>query len=68
MNIYLDETIRRNERKTPDERVESLMVALRETEARGWWPKIDRRVKEQRLLCLIREKSSKSLTVMKSST
>jgi hypothetical protein len=60
MNIYLDETIRRNLRKTPDERVESLMLALRETEARGWWPKSDRKSREQRLLCSIRKKSSKS--------
>jgi hypothetical protein len=57
--LYLEETIRRNSRKTPDERVETLLAALRETEARGWWPKIDRKAKEQRILCSIREKSSK---------
>ena len=59
MNLHLEETIRRNLRKTPEERVETLMAALRETEARGLWPKIDRKAKEQRILCSIREKSSK---------
>jgi hypothetical protein len=59
MNLHLDETIRRNLRKTPDERVETLMAALREVEARGQWPKFDRKAKEQRLLCSIREKSSR---------
>ena len=59
MNLHLDETIRRNLRKTPDERFETLMAGLRETEARGLWPKIDRIAKEQRLLCSIREKSSR---------
>jgi hypothetical protein len=49
-NLHLDETIRRNLRKTPDERVETLLAALREAEARGWWPKTDRKSKEQRLL------------------
>jgi hypothetical protein len=58
VNLHLDETIRRNLRKTPDERVETLMVALREVEARGQWPKTDRKAKEQRLLCSIRKKSS----------
>jgi hypothetical protein len=50
MNLHLDETIRRNLRKTPDERVETLMAALREVEARGQWPRIDRKAKEQRIL------------------
>ena len=59
MNLHLDETIRRNLRKTPEERVETLMVALREVEARGQWPKIDRKAKEQRILCSIRAKSSR---------
>lgn len=59
MNLHLEETIRRNLRKTPEERIETLMVALRETMARGLWPKIDRKAKEQRLLCLIRKKSSR---------
>jgi hypothetical protein len=58
MNLHLDETIRRNLRKTPDERVETLMAALREVEARGQWPKTDRKAKERRLLCSIRKKSS----------
>jgi len=59
MNLHLDETIRRNLRKTPDERVETLMAALREVETRGMWPRIDRKAKEQRLLCSIRENSSR---------
>jgi hypothetical protein len=59
MNLHLEETIRRNSRKTPDERVETLMVALREVEARGQWPIVDRKAKEQRLLCSIRAKSSR---------
>jgi hypothetical protein len=58
MNLHLAETIRRNARKTPDERVDSLLAALRETEARGWWPKTNRKAKEQRILCSIRAKSS----------
>jgi hypothetical protein len=62
------ETLRRNLRKTPEERVETLMSALRYTAARGWWPVIDRRVKEQRLLCSIREKLSPSSTSAKSVT
>ena len=65
MNLHLDETIRRNLRKTPDERVETLMAALREVEARGQWPKIDRKAKERRLVCSIREKSSKPSTTGK---
>ncbi len=59
MNLHLDETIRRNLRKTPEQRVETLMVALREAEARGLWPKVDRKAKEQRILCSIRERSSR---------
>ena len=59
MNLHLDGMIRRNLRKTPAERVETLMAALREVEARGLWPKIDRKAKEQRILCSIRAKSSK---------
>ena len=59
VNLHLEETVRRNLRKTPDERVETLMAALRETAARGWWPAVDRKAKEQRLLCSIREKSSR---------
>ena len=59
MNLHLDEMIRRNLRKTPAERVETLMAALREVEARGLWPKIDRKAKERRILCSIRAKSSK---------
>ena len=54
VNLHLDETIRRNLRKTPDERVETLMAALREVEARGQWPQIDRKAKEQRILQGIR--------------
>ena len=59
MNLHLDEMIRLNLRKTPAERVETLMAALREVEARGLWPKIDRKAKEQRILCSIRAKSLK---------
>jgi hypothetical protein len=59
MDLHLDETIRRNLRKTPEERVETLMAALREVEARGQWPKIDRKAKEQCILCSIRAKSSR---------
>ena len=55
MNLHLEETIRRNLRKTPDERVESLMAALRETEARGLWPQVDRKAKEQRIIRRLRE-------------
>ena len=54
-----NETLRRNLRKTPVERIETLLVALRDTERRGWWPIVDRRAKEQRLLCSIREKLSR---------
>ena len=54
MNLYLDETTRRNLRKSPEERVETLMAALHEVEARGRWPRIDRKVKEQRILDSIR--------------
>jgi flagellar biosynthesis regulator FlbT len=50
MNLHLEETIRRNLHKTPEERVETLMAALRETEARDLWPKIDRKAKEQRII------------------
>ncbi len=62
MNLHLDEMIRRNSRKTPEERVETLMAALREVEARGLWPRIDRKAKEQRILCSIRAKSSRGST------
>ncbi len=70
MNLHLDETIggtsasrvRRDAAvvcgKPLEERVETLMAALREVEARGQWPKTDRKAKEQRLLCSIRDKSS----------
>lgn len=59
MNPHLEETLRRNLRKTPDERVETLMAALRDAEARGQWPQVDRKAKEQRILCSIREKPSR---------
>ena len=57
MNLHDQETLRRNQRKTPDERVETLMAALRETAARGWWPKVNRKEKEQRILCSLRARS-----------
>jgi hypothetical protein len=66
--LVLNETIRRNLRKTPAERVETVMVALRDTERRGLWPAVDRRAKEQRLLCSIRAKLSKSSTATRSVT
>jgi len=59
VNLHLEETIRRNSRKTPDERVETLLAALREVEARGQWPTIDRKAKEQRIIRSIQ--ASKSL-------
>jgi hypothetical protein len=59
MNLHFDETIRRNLRKTPEQRFETLMASLREAEARGLWPRVDRKAKEQRILCSIRERSSK---------
>ena len=40
INLHQEETLRRNLRKTPDERVETLMVALRYVEARGQWPQV----------------------------
>jgi hypothetical protein len=66
--LVLSETLRRNLRKTPEERVETLMSALRDTAQRGWWPVIDRRAKEQRLLCSIREKFSLHSTGTKFTT
>lgn len=51
--LSMAETIHRNLRKTPMERIESLMAALRDTEQRGWWPVVDRRAKERRLLHLL---------------
>ncbi|OHE79410.1 MAG: hypothetical protein A2107_01545 [Verrucomicrobia bacterium GWF2_62_7] len=59
MNLHLEETLRRNLRKTPDERIETLMAALRDVEARGQWPQVDRKAKEQRILCSIRERLSR---------
>jgi hypothetical protein len=57
--ISMRETIRRNLRKTPMERIETLMGALRDTEQRGWWPVVDRHAKEQRLLCSILKRLSR---------
>ena len=51
--LVMEENIKRNLRKSPEERVETLMVALRETERRGWWPKRDRKAQEERWLSLI---------------
>jgi hypothetical protein len=58
VDLNTQETIRRNLRKTPDERLDTLLAALRETKARGWWPVVDRRAKEQQMLCSIRAKLS----------
>ena len=66
--LSMRETIRRNLRKTPKERVETLMGALRDTEQRGWWPVVDRHAKEQRLLCSIRERLSQRSTVTRLAT
>ena len=66
--LAISETIRRNLRKTPAERVETVMSALRDTEQRGWWPKVDRQAKEKRLLCSIRERLSRLSTTTKSAT
>lgn len=58
--MNFDETLRRNLRKTVDERYETLMAALRHTYATGQWPVVDRRAKEQRMLCSIQRKLSGS--------
>ena len=58
--LNLEETLRRNLRKSVDDRYESLMTALRHTYASGQWPIVDRRLKEQRMLCSIQRKSSAS--------
>lgn len=59
MDLHLRETIKRNSRKTPEERVETLMSALHQAAARGLWPVIDRKAKERRILCSIQKKSSR---------
>jgi len=53
-----DETIRRNLRKTPEERLDTLIASVREAERRGLVPeREDRKKKEETLNCLIRKKS-----------
>jgi hypothetical protein len=52
------ETLRRNLRKTADERYETLMVAMRHVAESGQWPVVDRKSKEKRMLCSIRPKLS----------
>ena len=59
MDLPLEGTLRRNLRRTPAECVETLMAALRDVDARGQWPQVDRKAKEQRILCSIRERSSR---------
>lgn len=54
--LVFDETVRRNRRKTPAERVETLIGTVREAARRGALPQANRRLKEQRLLCSIRER------------
>ena len=55
------ETIKRNLRKTPEERLETLTVSIREAERLGLLPDHeDRKKKEERINCSIRKKLSKS--------
>ncbi|MBI5178036.1 MAG: hypothetical protein HZA04_02090 [Nitrospinae bacterium] len=55
-----EETIRRNLRKTPEERLDTLVASLREAEKLGLLPeREDRKKKEERLNCSIRKLLSK---------
>jgi len=55
------ETIKRNLRKTPEERLETLTASIREAERLGLLPDHeDRKKKEERINCSIRKKLSKS--------
>ncbi len=50
------ETIKRNLRKTPEERLETLTASIREAEKLGLLPEPeDRKKKEERMNCSIRE-------------
>ncbi|MBI3814598.1 MAG: hypothetical protein HY279_09070 [Nitrospinae bacterium] len=55
------ETIKRNLRSTPNERLEALISAVREAEKLGLLPESeDRKKKEERINCSIRKRLSKS--------
>lgn len=55
------ETIKRNLRKTPEERLETLITSIREAERLGLLPEPeDRKKKEERINCSILGKLSKS--------
>ncbi len=55
------ETIKRNLRSTPEERMEALISAVREAERLGLLPEPeDGKKKEERINCSIRKKLSKS--------
>ncbi len=57
--VYI-ETIKRNLRKTPKERLETLTVSIREAEKLGLLPEPeDRKKKEERINCSIRKRLSK---------
>jgi hypothetical protein len=58
--LVFEETIRRNERKTPKQRLDMLCASLRDAEKRGMIPKRDRAAHERRLLWLIQRASSKN--------
>ncbi len=55
------ETIKRNLRKTPEERLETLIASIREAERLGLLPAPeDRKKKEERINCSIQKRLSKS--------
>jgi hypothetical protein len=59
MNLVDIETIRRNERKTPTERVQYLLDMLEEAKKRNLLPKVDRKYQEMELVRLIRQSFSR---------
>jgi hypothetical protein len=55
------ETIKRNLRSTPEERLEALIGSVREAEKLGLLPELeDRKKKEERINCSIRRRLSRS--------
>jgi hypothetical protein len=56
--LVRDEDLRRNLRKTPEQRLEGLCASLRDAEKRGMIPKRDRSAHEKKLLWLIQPSSS----------
>lgn len=55
------ETMKRNLRSTPEERLEALVVSVREAERLGLLPmQEDRKKKEERINCSIRKRLSRS--------